>query len=42
MVKVLKKEVEFYVGHNDLREKFEKLEEAYKVLESKFSNLTKI
>jgi chromosome segregation ATPase len=43
MVKLLKKEkVEFDVGHNDFREKFEKLEEAYKVLESKFSSLTKI
>jgi hypothetical protein len=43
MVKLLKKEkVEFDVGHNDVCEKFEKLEEAYKVLESKFSSLTKI
>jgi hypothetical protein len=39
----LKKEkVEFDVGHNDFREKFEKLEEAYKALEVKFSSLTKI
>jgi hypothetical protein len=43
MVNFLKKEkVEFDVGHNDIREKFEKLEEAHKVLESKFSSLTKI
>lgn len=43
MVKLLKKEkVEFDVGHNDLREKFEKLEEAHKALEGKFSHLTKI
>jgi hypothetical protein len=43
MVKLLKKEkVEFDVGHNDFHEKFEKLEEAHKALESKFSNLTKI
>jgi hypothetical protein len=43
MVKLLQKEkVEFDVGHNDLREKFEKLEEAYKALEGKFSCLTKI
>jgi hypothetical protein len=34
MVKLLKKEkVEFDVGHNDFREKFEKIEEAYKALE---------
>jgi hypothetical protein len=39
----LKKEkVEFDVGYNDFREKFEKLEEAFKVLEGKFSSLTKI
>jgi hypothetical protein len=43
MVKLLKKEkVEFDVGHNDFCEKFEKLEEAYKALEGKFSSLTKI
>jgi hypothetical protein len=43
MVKLLKKEkVEFDVGHNDFCEKFENLEEAYKVLEGKFSSLTKI
>jgi hypothetical protein len=43
MVKLLKKEkVEFDVGHNDFREKFEKVEEAYKALEGKFSSLTKI
>jgi hypothetical protein len=43
MVKLLKKEkFEFDVGHNDLREKFEKLEEAQKALEGKFSSLTKI
>jgi hypothetical protein len=42
---LLKKEkVEFDVdvGHNDFREKFEKLEEAYKALEGEFSSLTKI
>jgi hypothetical protein len=43
MVKLLKKEkVEFDIGHNDLCEKFEKLEEAYKALENNFSSLTKI
>jgi hypothetical protein len=43
MVKLLKKEkVEFDVGHNDFREKFEKLEDANKALEGKFSSLTKI
>jgi uncharacterized protein YhaN len=43
MVKLLKKEkVEFDVGRNDVRKKFEKLEEAYKALEGKFSSLTKI
>jgi hypothetical protein len=43
MVKLLKKEkVEFDVVHNDFCEKFEKLEEAYKALEGKFSSLTKI
>jgi hypothetical protein len=43
MVKLLKKEkVEFDVGHNDLREKYEKLEEAHKALEGKLSSLTKI
>jgi uncharacterized FlgJ-related protein len=43
MVKVLKKEeVEFDVGHNDLREKFEKLKESYKALDGKFSSITKI
>jgi hypothetical protein len=43
MVKLLKKEkVEFDVGRNDFHEKFEMLEEAYKVLEGKFSSLTKI
>jgi hypothetical protein len=43
MVKLLKKEkVKFDVGHNDLRGKLENLEEAYKVLEGKFSSLTKI
>jgi hypothetical protein len=43
MFKVLKKEkVEFDVGQNDLREKFEKLEEAYEAMESNFSRLTKI
>jgi hypothetical protein len=43
MVKFLKKEkAEFDVGHNDFCEKFEKLEESYKILEGKFSSLTKI
>jgi hypothetical protein len=43
MVKVLKKEkVEFDVGHNDLRGKFEKLEESYKAFKGKFYSLTKI
>jgi hypothetical protein len=43
MVKLLKNEkIEFDVGHNDFHEKFEKLEEAYKALEGKFSSLTKI
>jgi hypothetical protein len=40
MVKLLKKDkFEFDVGHNDF---CEKLEEAYKALEGKFSSLTKI
>jgi hypothetical protein len=43
MVKLLKREkVKFDGGHNDVREKLEKLEEAYKALEGKFYSLTKI
>jgi hypothetical protein len=43
MVKFLKKEKdEFDIGHNDFCEMFEKLEEASKALEGKFSSLTEI
>jgi hypothetical protein len=43
MVKEHKKgKVKFDVGHNDLRGKFEKLEESYKAFKGKFSSLTKI